>query len=259
VDDVSLRERFNAAMPAAWRLYTQGAEDSFVVERPGLIATVVPAAAERSVFNSVIYNDPDAVAAGLDELAATYEQAGVLAWTVWIPEEDDATAQLVERVGHVLDAAPRAMAMSLDGIEEPELAGIDWSDQAELETLTRINDLAYGWREGTFGSALLGLPRERLHVYAARVDGEAAATMMTIDLGDDTEIAFVATLPPARGRGLATALMARSLWDARRRGQQTATLQATKAGYPVYRRLGFRDLGTLQMWERRRSEPGGVG
>ena len=26
-------------------------------------------------------------------------------------------------------------------------------------------------------------------------------------------------------------------------------------GYPLYAKLGYRDLGALQMWERRRSRP----
>jgi hypothetical protein len=46
--------------------------------------------------------------------------------------------------------------------------------------------------------------------------------------------------------------MRQSLWDARQRGQETATLQATSRGAGVYRRVGFEDFGALQMWERRR-------
>jgi GNAT superfamily N-acetyltransferase len=251
VADLSLRDEFDRAMAEAWTFYAQGAEDSFLVERAGLIAAVIPAASERSVFNSVIYRDPAVLAEARDQLADTYERAGVSAWTVWVPDEDEASARLLEGAGHLLDATPRAMAMTLDAVDEPDLSGIAWSGEAELETLTAINDAAYGWPQGTFAGPLAGLPRERVHVYAARLDGEAVATMMTIDFDHDTEVAFVATLPASRGRGLATALMARSLWDARNRGQHTATLQATKLGYPVYRRLGFEDLGTLQMWERR--------
>jgi hypothetical protein len=32
----------------------------------------------------------------------------------------------------------------------------------------------------------------------------------------------------------------------------TSTLIATKLGHPVYEKLGYRDVGTLEMWERRR-------
>jgi hypothetical protein len=33
---------------------------------------------------------------------------------------------------------------------------------------------------------------------------------------------------------------------------RTSTLQATKMGFPVYERIGYRDIGELQMWELRR-------
>jgi GNAT superfamily N-acetyltransferase len=72
------------------------------------------------------------------------------------------------------------------------------------------------------------------------------------DHGDDCEVAWVATLPEARGRGVSKQLMARALADARERGQLTTTLVATKLGRPVYERVGYRDFGAIQMWERRK-------
>jgi GNAT superfamily N-acetyltransferase len=62
---------------------------------------------------------------------------------------------------------------------------------------------------------------------------------------------LVATLPEARGRGLATALVSHALREARTRGCATSSLQATARGRPVYERLGYRSIGAAQMWERR--------
>jgi hypothetical protein len=42
-----------------------------------------------------------------------------------------------------------------------------------------------------------------------------------------------------------------ALAEGRDRGCDISTLQATTLGYPVYARLGYRDVGALQMWERR--------
>jgi hypothetical protein len=41
------------------------------------------------------------------------------------------------------------------------------------------------------------------------------------------------------------------LHDARERGCATTSLQATKLGHSIYARLGYRDVGAVQMWERR--------
>jgi predicted acetyltransferase len=63
----------------------------------------------------------------------------------------------------------------------------------------------------------------------------------------------VAVAPEARGRGLSGKLLAHALADAAERGLETSTLVSTRLGRPVYERLGYQALGSLQMWERRRA------
>jgi hypothetical protein len=41
------------------------------------------------------------------------------------------------------------------------------------------------------------------------------------------------------------------LRSAQRRGLTTGSLQASRAGAPVYERLGFADAGYVELWERR--------
>jgi predicted acetyltransferase len=65
---------------------------------------------------------------------------------------------------------------------------------------------------------------------------------------------MVAVLPEARGHGISGKLMAHGLADAVERGARTSTLVATKLGRPVYERLGYRELGALEMWELRVDE-----
>jgi predicted GNAT family acetyltransferase len=64
-------------------------------------------------------------------------------------------------------------------------------------------------------------------------------------------VSFVATVPAARRRGLATAVMQQVLHDAREAGCTSSTLQATDAGARLYATLGFRRLCDMQLWERR--------
>ena len=45
--------------------------------------------------------------------------------------------------------------------------------------------------------------------------------------------------------------MTHALHDGRAAGCESASLQSTGMGKPVYARLGFEDFGPIQMWERR--------
>ena len=239
-----------------FRTIGEGGESARIEERDGLLASIVPAAPERSVFNSVIYEEPKALEGALDELAGAYEDAGVLAWTVWVPESDRVSAALVKAAGHRLDASPRAMELELAELADPEPGDLDWSDRGSPESLMRINDAAYGYERGTFARGLGSPPEGAYELYEARLDGEVASVLGTMDHGRDCGVYWVATLPGARGGGLAGRLLHLAVAAARDRGCRTSTLQSSGAGFSVYSRLGYRETGTLEMWERRLGSAG---
>jgi GNAT superfamily N-acetyltransferase len=232
------------------RVMTESSEDARLLEPEGVCAALTPAVPERSVFNSVLYETPEALAAARDQLEEAYDEAGC-AWTVWVPEADRDSAALLEAAGHRLDATPRAMVMDLADLPEPEPGDLDWDAEADVADVARINDAAYGDDPGTFARGL-GSPPDTMRFYQARLDGEPASVVGTIDHEGDCSVWWVATLPEARGRGLTTRLQHLALAEGRERGCTTTTLQATKLGAPVYARLGYRDIGELQMWELRR-------
>jgi GNAT superfamily N-acetyltransferase len=241
------------SMKEAWSGLGPASPGGRTVERDGLIASVVPAVPERSVMNSVVYDDPRTLAESLDELAAGYDEAGVLAWTVWVPEHDRSTAELLGQGGHVLDATPAAMVCDPAQVERPAPGELDLMPNPTFAEIATLNDLAYGYPDEPFRRALGAISSDGVHLYVARVDGEPAACVVAEDHhGADCGIYWVATAPEARGRGLSTALMREAVAEARERGCRTSTLQATKAGQPVYERVGYRSIGTLEMWERRK-------
>jgi GNAT superfamily N-acetyltransferase len=88
--------------------------------------------------------------------------------------------------------------------------------------------------------------------YLASLNGETVATTLLWDRGDDVEVTLVATLPEARGRGIAGRMLGHALERERERGRSGSTLIATKLGYPVYEKLGYRNVGGLEMWEKRK-------
>jgi GNAT superfamily N-acetyltransferase len=251
-DAAAWRVLARAGQPPTWKLLAEGS-GGHVVEEDGLLAAIVPAAPERSVFNSVFYEDPGVLLDSLDRLDAHYLEAGVQAWTVWVPEDETETAAALEAAGHTLDATPRDMAMAISDLREPEPGeGLEFSEREDYEAMAALNEIAYGYPPGDF-AAVAEAKMPGLRIYFASVDGEEAATLAIWPHGSDAVVIWVATAPEARGRGVATRLLAHSLADAREAGLVTTTLQATKLGYPVYERLGYRDFGTTQMWERRRS------
>jgi GNAT superfamily N-acetyltransferase len=250
VDDAEGWRRLIASL-AQWSRTVDGASEGMrAVEQEGLIATITPAAPERSVVNDVVYWDATALAAAYDDIDAAYARAGIHAWTVWVPDTDPATADALAARGHSLDADPEAMVLDLDGVERPsEPSG--FSRDVDPLTIARVNDAAYGL-PGSFERALARMTaNDGLYLYGAGDGGAPSSCLMAFDHGDDCSIWLVATLPDARGRGLAGALMGHALADARDRGRTTSTLQATDLGRPVYERLGYRSLGEIQMWEKR--------
>jgi ribosomal protein S18 acetylase RimI-like enzyme len=254
--DDELRTRHRASLKHFYELVAESSDAARVVRRHGVLACVVPATPERSFPNAVVYDDADALAAALPDLERAYREAGVRAWTVWVPEEDRAAAQLLEKLGHSLDGVPAEMAAPLDELDLEPRRDLDLDPEPSAAAITSINDAAYDAR-GTFDSAFARFPIGEwgVHAYVAREVGEPVACAVAVDSDTDCEVCLVATLPAARGRGLCGELMRLALRDARDRGCETTSLEATAAGEPIYGRVGYRRLGTLQMWELRRSSP----
>jgi GNAT superfamily N-acetyltransferase len=247
-------DRLHASMRYFSRLVGQSSDGARVLERDGVVAAVVPACPERAVVNSVSYEDPAALAEAYDEIAAAYSEVGAN-WTVWVHPGDREAAALLERRGHFLDAEPEAMGRELPGVERPSDGALsDWTAAGSLADVAAINDRAYQWGTDSFSRSLAHLPDGAAHVYTAGEGGVPVACVTIVDCAGNADVEWVAVVPEARGRGLSGKLLAHALADAADRGAETTTLVATRLGRPVYDRLGYRSLGTLQMWERRAAE-----
>ena len=244
-------DRMLNSMRAVFRLIGRSSEGAHVTELDGVVGSVCPKVPERSLPNSVVYESQEALIAALPELARRYDEVGIEAWTVWVPEDDTQAAAALEDAGHKLDADPAAMTLDLASLSEPPEIDYRTGDDL-LATVAAVNDNAYG-HEGTPWSDFTSQQPPGVTVnYVADLDGGAASVLSILPVDGDACVWAVATLPAARGRGLAGRLMHRALWDARSAGCDLSTLQATKMGEPVYARLGYESHGALQMWENRR-------
>jgi GNAT superfamily N-acetyltransferase len=251
-DDAGWRDLIRSGQPPMYRPLAE-ASGGRIWKKEGVLASIIPAAPERSIFNSVFYRHAPGVITQLDAIAREYEEAGVKAWTVWVPEKDKGVAKQLERAGHKLDAEPRDMAMALADLRAPDPdPELEIAERDDYEAMARINEAAYGYPEGDF-AVVAGSPAPGLRIYFGRLEGKDVCTLGIAAYKSDAVVVWVAALPEARGRGISGRVLARALEDARQGGLETTTLQATELGTPVYAKLGYRDYGAMQMWERRQS------
>jgi GNAT superfamily N-acetyltransferase len=123
--------------------------------------------------------------------------------------------------------------------------------EAEREALVRIEAAGSGFppevAERLFPPEILDEPG--LTAYLGWSEGTpAGAALIHID-DRAAGVYWVATVPSMRRRGVAAAVLARALEDARANAD-FAWLQASSAGRPLYERLGFRWAGDWTAWTR---------
>lgn len=103
------------------------------------------------------------------------------------------------------------------------------------------------------------IPRSRLgpttyddddpfHFYLARLDGEPVATAQMVFGAGVAGLYCIGTVPAARRKGIGAAVTLAPLRVARTMGYRYGVLGASEMGYPVYRRLGFREYCKLSMY-----------
>jgi ribosomal protein S18 acetylase RimI-like enzyme len=251
MDDAELRRRLWEGFAALQMLLGGNAREGFVLQRPGLIATIVPSTPDSPALNAAVAIRPRAALEALTDLEIRYGDAGVRRWAVWVDgSARDVTAELRARGLGIASSSP-GMGAVIDEL------GLDLTTardrpNANLRTVGRVNDLAYGNVDSRLERTLTTLEEGTLRGYRADLNGAPAAVALALHHGGDCGVSFVATVPQARRHGLATQVMRAALADARRHKLDTITLQATDLGERLYQQLGLRRLGPMELWEHRR-------
>ena len=250
MDDGVLRSRLWDGFARLQILLGRHAMQGAVIERPGVVASVVPAAPESPTLNAAVALDPEQAAQALPEIAEAWREAKVARWGVWLDGRAKRVARALQKAGLALTASSPGMGADLDDIWLPgDLDGR--VPKADLATVGKINDLAYGNTDGRLQRTLTPLPRGVLTGYRVDLNGRPAAAALVMYHQHDCGVSFVATIPEARRRGLGSLVMYGALQEARERGCTSTTLQATEAGRRLYDSLGYHWLCDMQLWEQR--------
>ena len=247
MDDATLRRGLWDGFARLQALLGGSAKHGVVLESDALVASIVPHAPDSPALNAAVALEPREALQALEELAGRYSQAGVRRWGIWLDGDERDARRALQKAGLSLATASPGMAAALDELDLRE----DNARPSDLRTVGRVNDQAYGNVDARLERTLSVLPPQHLRAYRVDLDGKAAAVALALHHGQDCGVSFVATVPAARRRGLATAVMNAAMTDAQVRGCTTVSLQATDVGERLYARLGFRRLGPMELWERR--------
>ena len=157
------------------------------------------------------------------------------------------------------------MAIDLSGLsgDNPEPDGLEIvlvNDDKSLHQWIHVASVGFGvpsemeevWFE-FFNYAACHIP---FQTYLGLLDGKPVATSQLCNSAGVAGIYNVTCLPEARKRGIGSALVLRSLLDARKVGMKIGVLQSSSMGYNAYRRLGFQNFGQLSVYLWDRSENG---
>ena len=166
-----------------------------------------------------------------------------------------------------LEAATDERGLALVNPHYPQMICAERVDTAaeldpgiEVRPVADDHEIAAYWQLCGEAYATLGFPPDLFEMFAASLlDPPAAGCLAWLDgapVGGAMEvvtegvglIAWVATAPAARGRGVGAAVTGWATNRAFDDGADFASLQASPMGKPVYERLGYRDLFDYRVW-----------
>ena len=241
-----------ACMAAFQGLIGQAARGGHAFESDGVIAAIVPGLSELAIANATVYRDPTRLAAALPQLETAYQDAGVGRSMVWVPPDDDVAPAVLREAGYALDSEAPAMTLDLSQLPADDDPLDDWSDEPDPEEVAGIVERSYGLADGAVELGHRRLARARDGV---RRTGRRPPGCVPHDGPGGSRrraSSWSARSPRRAAAGSRAASSCARCTTHASAGSTVSSLQSSRLGYPVYRRLGYVELCRLGMWERSR-------
>jgi GNAT superfamily N-acetyltransferase len=213
-------------------------------------------------YNGVLcWRNPIEGDANLVEQCLTFfRERGTPAVTWWCSPDvsSQAWGPYLQAHGFQFSNRVPGMAIRLDILPAQErlpesLKIIPVDDAEKLETWVEVFAEAYPMpaeSKADFLRLLTDLgPGLPMRNYLGCLDGKPVATSNLYLGAGVAGVQYVSTLPESRGRGVGAAMTLAPLYQARQLGYQAGVLQSSEMGYPVYRRLGFQHLCSVEHFD----------
>jgi ribosomal protein S18 acetylase RimI-like enzyme len=249
--------RGHANFIEAFRQFARSSPCGYIEEEPGVmrLASGIPHAGFNVVFLMSPARDPERVLADAVEFMKSREISN---WRVVALPEAAASMAPVVRPGGLGPAhqMPGMLMSPIPAAPPPVPHGLEVvpaDTPGRWATMLEVG--AIGMDGSPWEKVDWILPFERdgpVRGYLGLLGGHPIATSIGFSHSGIGGVFFVATLPEFRGRGFGTCLTWRAVMDSRQDGCDASYLQASKDGYPVYFKMGYRDAAVYTTW---RPEP----
>jgi GNAT superfamily N-acetyltransferase len=249
-----LLDRAHDCYIESFRLCARIAHHGAVEEEDGLV--LISTGATSAGFNpAFVTRPPSDPSRAVARARAFYARRGV-SWIVRATDgmAADAVAPMLATLGFTQRRpGPGMLLAPLVGqiTELPELSIEVVQDAKTLRTFT--DTLAAGFEGPRTHFAVLDDPRflttPDVVFYLGWVEGVPVATALRVTSNRIVGVYSVATVPAYRHRGYGEALTRWATFHDVNEGCLGAYLQASDAGLPTYRRIGYRTVFAYQSWE----------
>jgi GNAT superfamily N-acetyltransferase len=176
--------------------------------------------------------------------------------------DDDLLDEAVGQGAEAGDADPLQVLLDLEALGDPtpppsiELRTVtDVDGVADIAAVNRDATAVFGFPDDMFPTVFTEpatVLSDDIEAVVAYENGRPLATAQVFFHGDVGYVGWVATSGAAMRRGLGTLVTHDVVARARRRGADVMSLMASPMGAPIYRRMGFVDVGWVRSAVRRR-------